>query len=133
MVAYISVSFNKRDQLKQELDAIAAVLESFGIAPFVFLDHYRFEPGQEQAMMQQAMDQIESCAMLIAETSDKAIGIGVEAGYAKAKGKPVIYLRKSSAGHSTTVSGISDFRVIYTGMEDLQQQLTVVITQIIQV
>ena len=130
MKAYISISFNKRDQSDQELDALRRVLNDFNIIPFVFVDQYKFDPAQEQVMMQQAMEDIDQCTMLIAETSDKAIGIGVEVGYAKAKGKPVIYIRKSTAEHSTTVSGISDFQIIYTDESDLEQQFREIITRI---
>jgi nucleoside 2-deoxyribosyltransferase len=75
-------------------------------------------------MMQQAMLDIDQCDILIAEVSDKAIGIGVEAGYAKGKNKPVIYLRQKDCEHSTTISGISNYSIIYENINDLEQQLT---------
>ena len=130
MIAYISISFNQRDKLDQEVDALVRVLNNFKITPFLFVDNYQFAPTQERIMMQQAMDDIDKCAMLIAETSDKAIGIGIEAGYAKAKGKPVIYIRRNTAAHSTTLSGISDFQIIYASVQNLEQQFGSVITQI---
>jgi len=130
MTAYISVSFKKRAQLDMELDSLIRVLNEFRIVPFLFVDHYQFNPEQEQIMMQQAMKDIEQCSMLIAETSEKAIGIGIEAGYAKAKGKPVIYIRRSTASHSTTMSGISDFQIIYTDVNDLERQFRALITRI---
>ncbi|MFC0513728.1 nucleoside 2-deoxyribosyltransferase [Mucilaginibacter angelicae] len=130
MTAYISISLNKRNQLDPELDCVMRVLSDFKIVPFLFVDHYRFEPAQERIMMQQAMKDIDQCAMLIAETSDKAIGIGIEAGYAKAKGKPVIYMRRNTAEHSTTMSGISDFQIIYSDVNDLEQQFRKIITRI---
>ena len=74
-------------------------------------------------MMKQVMADIDNCDILIAETSDKAIGIGVEAGYAKAKDKTVIYLRQKDTEHSTTVSGISDFQIIYLDTNDIKNQL----------
>lgn len=122
--AYISVSFHNRLLYTQALTAIAEALTSFWILPFIFIDHYTFEPFHERTMMAQAMKDIDRCNLLIAETSDKAIGIGVEAGYAKAKGRPVIYLRHKDAAHSTTVAGISDSQIFYTDTKDLQQQLT---------
>jgi nucleoside 2-deoxyribosyltransferase len=128
--AYISISFNKRKELDQEVDCLMRVLNDYRIVPFLFVDHYRFDPTQEQVIMQQAMKDIEQCSLLIAETSDKAIGIGIEAGYAKAKGKPVIYMRKNTAEHSTTLSGISDFQIIYTNVNDLERQLRAIIPQI---
>jgi nucleoside 2-deoxyribosyltransferase len=81
-------------------------------------------------MMQHALQMIDDCDLLIAETSDKAIGIGIEAGYAKAKGKKVIYLRNENAEHSTTLSGISDFQIAYTGCEDLGKQLSFAISPV---
>jgi len=127
MRAYISVSFNKRKLLDKELTAIITTLKEFGIAAFVFVDHYKFELSEERQMMEQAMNEIDNCDLLIAETSDKGIGIGVEAGYAKAKNKPVIYLRQTDAAHSTTVSGISDSQIIYSDSGDLAKQLAVIL------
>ena len=75
-------------------------------------------------MMQTAFAEIDKCEILIAEVSDKAIGIGIEVGYAKAKNKPVIYLRHATAEHSTTVSGASDYTVIYADDTDLKKQLS---------
>ncbi|HSZ84386.1 MAG TPA: nucleoside 2-deoxyribosyltransferase [Puia sp.] len=109
MTAYISISFSKRKFLDKELIAISSTLNEHKIKPFIFVDSYKFESAQEQQMMQQAMTDIDNCDILIAEVSDKAIGIGIEVGYAKAKHKPIIYLRKKEAEHSTTISGISDF------------------------
>ena len=131
MTAYISVSLKYRKSLNAELTAIADSLNETGITPFIFVDNYKFDLTQEKEMMQQAMTDIDRCDLLIAETSDKAIGIGVEVGYAKAKGKPVIYVRKKRAEHSTTVSGISDFQIFYNDKEDLQKQLTVIAKEIL--
>jgi len=130
MRAYISISFVKKSLLGNELNSIASTLACFNISPFVFVDQYQFDATQQRQMMQQAMNDIDSCDLLIAETSDKAIGIGIEVGYAKAKGKPIIYLRKQTAEHSTTVSGISDFQIVYASTEDLQKQLARVLTKI---
>jgi nucleoside 2-deoxyribosyltransferase len=124
MTAYIAVSFSKRKLLDKELNAIKDSLKINGITPFVFVDNYKFSETQEREMMQQAMNDINRCDLLIAETSDKAIGIGIEVGYAKANNKPVIYLRQKETEHSTTVSGISDFQIIYSDINDLQLQLT---------
>jgi 2'-deoxynucleoside 5'-phosphate N-hydrolase len=129
MTAYIAISFNKRQLLKKELRAIRDCLEINGITPFVFADNYKFNERQEKEMMQQAMDDIKRCDLLIAETSEKAIGVGIEAGYAKANNKPIIYMRQNETEHSTTVSGISDYQVIYSDINDLQIQLTKILKE----
>lgn len=131
MKAYISVSLSKRKFLEAEIAAIKDKLKTFGITSFLFVDQYKFSSAEEKQMMEQAMTDIDCCDMLIAETSDKGIGIGIEAGYAKAKGKTVIYLRQADAEHSTTLSGISDFRVIYFDKHDLGKQLSEVLSEMI--
>ena len=129
--AYISISYNKRQELNDELQSIIETLKKFHIKPFVFVDNFKFSSEQEKEMMQQAILSIDDCDLLIAETSDKGIGIGVEVGYAKAKGKPVIYMRNKNADHSTTVSGLSDSQIIYDDVKDLKEQLAIVLSEII--
>jgi nucleoside 2-deoxyribosyltransferase len=131
MKAYISISFAKRYSLAEEVNSIIETLKKLNIEPFIFVDSYKFRPSQEKEMMQQAMLSIDSCDLLIAETTDKGIGIGVEVGYAKAKGKRVIYIRNKNGEHSTTASGISDFQIIYDDLFDLKRQLTVALSAIV--
>jgi 2'-deoxynucleoside 5'-phosphate N-hydrolase len=131
MTAYISVNFSKRKLADKELTAIIGTLKKFKIIPFIFVDNYKFDLTQERQMMQQAMADIDNCNILIALiTAGKGIGIGIEAGYAKAKGKPVIYVRQKDAEHSTTVSGISDFQIVYLDTNDLQEQLAGILNTI---
>jgi nucleoside 2-deoxyribosyltransferase len=130
MRAYVAVSFSNRKLLNNEIAAITDTLKMYEVIPFVFVDSYQFSPEQEQDMMKKAMEEIDDSEILIAEISEKAIGVGIEAGYAKAKGKTVIYVRHKEAGHSTTASGISDFHIIYTDTADLQSQLAAVINKL---
>ena len=127
--AYIAVSYSKRKILQKELEALAQVLNEFSITPFIFVDKYNFTSSEEDEMMQQAFTEINKCGLLIAEISDKAIGIGIELGYAKAMNKPVIYLRNKNAEHSTTAAGASDYKIIYTDADDLSKQLSEVLAK----
>ena len=123
MQAYISISFSKKNELEKEVQAIKNALGKFGISGFVFVDEYQFSAKEEKEMMQKAMEDVEKSAILIAEVSEKGIGIGIEVRYAKAKNIPVIYVRNSSSEHSTTVSGIADFKIIYENEIDLEEKL----------
>lgn len=129
MIAYIAVSFALRKQLEPAVQTIKTVLSQNQITPLVFVDKYNFSVNEEKLMMQTAMHEINNCSFLIAETTDKGIGIGIEAGFAKAKNKPVIYLRNAAAAHSTTLAGLSNFQVIYTDTVDLAKQLTMVLSR----
>ena len=131
MKAYISISCNRRKSLNAEINGIKETLLNQKIEPFVFVDEFEFNSDQEKEMMQQAMRSIDECDLLIAEVSDKAIGVGVEVGYAKAKGKTVIYLRNRNAEHSTTVAGMSDFHIVYNDVTELKLLLSEVLTKIL--
>ena len=127
MKAFISVSYQHRNVKGCAVDTIVSTLQLNHVDAFVFVDHYRFQPFQEQEMMQQAMADIDQCDLLIAEASHKAIGIGIEAGYAKGRGKKVIYIRQEDQEHSTTLSGISDYKIIYNDYKDLEAQLQLIL------
>ncbi|WP_273211912.1 nucleoside 2-deoxyribosyltransferase [Runella zeae] len=131
MTAYIAISFGQRHKLDHQLTIVVEVLRKFNFQPHVFVDRYQFDPTQEKQMMQQVMTNISNCDMLLAETTHKGIGIGIEAGYAKAQNKPVVYLRQHNAEHSTTLSGISDYQIIYESTEALAKQLSLVLGKII--
>ena len=47
----------------------------------------------------------------------------MEVGYAKAKGKPIIYIRHINASHSTTVAGARDHEIIFSNTNDLALQI----------
>lgn len=127
---YISCSFSKSKEFEPILKAIKKQLQTKGFKPMVFVQQYEFLPTQEKQMMTQALKDIDNSVLLIGETSEKGIGIGIEAGYAKAKGIPVVYMRCFTADHSTTLSGMANYHVIYQSELDLAQQLTQVLKQV---
>jgi nucleoside 2-deoxyribosyltransferase len=129
MKAYIAIPYQGRNEIREELDTITSILNQCGVSPFVFADQYSFKAEEEKQMMQQAMEAINQSDWLIAFASEKAIGIGIEAGFAKGKGKPIIYIRHDKAEHSTTLSGISDYQIIYIDLQDLAQKLKRIVDQ----
>jgi nucleoside 2-deoxyribosyltransferase len=122
--AYLSIGFQNRQQLLPETELMRDVLAASQISLFIFVDNYQFPPNEEKQMMQQAFREIDASDLLIAETSEKAIGVGIEIGYAVAMKKPVIYLRKNDAEHSTTAAGSAGYTLIYDNQEDLGKKLS---------
>lgn len=121
--AYLAISLSLRPILDPVVKTLQQVLAEYGIELFVFVDHYQFSPTQEKEMMQQAFLEIDHCDLLIAECSEKAIGVGIEAGYALGKGKQVWYLRPHTASHSTTLAGAAHKSIIYHDIADLADQI----------
>lgn len=121
--AFISISFKKKNELDNEIAAITEVLKKHDINPFVFVNTYIFSPDKEKEMMNKATKEIAISDLLIAEVTDKAIGVGIEIGYAYALGKKIIYLRKKQAEYSITVGGIANQQIMYSNNEDLKTKL----------
>lgn len=131
MKAYIAIALHSRKKMDVVISAIQQQLSDCNISAHVFVDKYHFNSSQEKEMMQQAMTDISNCDVLIAELSEKAIGVGIEVGYAKAQRKPVIYVRHASTEHSTTASGISDYSIVYSSPHDLGTKLRSVLTEVL--
>ncbi len=127
MKAYIATSFSNRQGDKAIINCIVNTLTNLQIQTFVFVDVYSFSAEQEKEMMQTAMKAIDGCEILIADGSHKAVGVGIEAGYAKAKNRQVIYIRPKETEHSTTLSGLSDVSIVYDNLNELEKQLSVTI------
>jgi nucleoside 2-deoxyribosyltransferase len=98
--AFISMSFQHREELAPAINKITDVLRSFDVDAKIFVNDYAFEAGEEAQMMEVACQEIAQCDLLIAEVSHKAIGVGVEVGYAVGLGKPVIYIRQHHLFHT---------------------------------
>jgi 2'-deoxynucleoside 5'-phosphate N-hydrolase len=57
--------------------------------------------------MQKTFALIDASDTVVVDLTEKGVGIGIEAGYAYAKGKPVFTIAKRGSDISTTLSGIS--------------------------
>lgn len=121
--AYLAISFSHRPVLEPVVRALRELFNGYGIELFVFTDQYLFAAEQEKDMMKQAFEEIDGSELLIAECSAKAIGVGIEAGYAMGRGKQVWYIRQETSPHSTTLSGAAHKRFIYRDVEDLTNQI----------
>jgi 2'-deoxynucleoside 5'-phosphate N-hydrolase len=122
--SFLSISYKNRINLQEEVAAIEAVLNDFGISLLVFVDKYQFKTGEEKEMMQTACTEIQAADFLIAEVSEKAIGVGIEVGFASALQKTVIYLRKEGTEYSTTIGGIANHQIVYANTQDLIVRLS---------
>lgn len=128
--AYLSIGYQNRRKLDAEITAIRELLSAHQIELFVFVDEYQFAPEEEKQMMLQAFRDISGSDLLLAEVSEKAIGVGIEIGYAAALGKPIIYLRQAHAEHSTTAAGTAGYSVIYTSAAEIAGLLAPILAKL---
>ena len=121
--AYLGISKSNRINLDIEIEVIRECLKEYEIDLEVFVDKYEFKYQEEKEMMKVAFDYLDRCDLLIVELSKKAIGVGVEVGYAKANNKPIIYIKRSDSEYSTTVGGSSDYIIEYSDENHLKNKL----------
>lgn len=121
--AFLSISYDNKVKLGKEIDKIVSVLTRNGFDTIVFVQKYSYSPSQEKKMMRKALEEIDKCDIFLAEVSKKAIGVGIEIGYAKALSKPILYLKTIDSDYSTTVAGVADEIISYTNLDNLDRLL----------
>lgn len=122
-LAFVSVSYADRTALAPALDAIRAALLSAGFQPHIFVEQYQYSSQEARAMMATALRDVRAASLLIAETTHKAIGVGIEVGAAAAWRIPIVAVRRADAEPSTTVEGLAAVTVAYHHPEDLRAAL----------
>lgn len=120
---FVSASYVHREDLRAALDAIAESVAAQGWRAHIFVQEYAFAPDQQRDMMAATLRDLRAADILIAEVSHKAIGVGIEVGYAAALGIPIIYVRHASAESSTTVGGLAIATITYQTPRDLRETL----------
>ena len=125
--AYFGISKSNRTDFDKEIEQLKKCLSKHNIELFVFVDIYNFKPKQEKEMMKTAFKDIASSSFLIVELSEKAIGVGVEVGYAFATQKPIIYIKRENTKYSTTVGGCSDYIIEYENEFHLYEEMEKII------
>lgn len=127
ITAYFGISKSNRVHFDNEIQQLKNCLTKHDINLLVFVDKYNFNPDQEKEMMSIAFEEIDNSFFLIVELTKKAIGVGIEVGYAVAKQKPIIYIKRKNAKHSTTVARCSNFSIEYENEFHLSEEIEKII------
>jgi nucleoside 2-deoxyribosyltransferase len=132
MRAFLSIKFWGDDRNRQDVEEVIAAIEGAGVEVYCFRrdaekwGEIEFEPGE---MMNVTFNEISRSDFLIADVADWPIGVGVEAGYAYAKGIPVICICSVDKKVANTVAGLAAHVVGYQDYSDMSKQLTTLFTQ----
>ncbi len=121
--AYLAISYSNRKLFDKEVKTLIELCEKNNIKLLVFVDKYDFKENEEKEMMETAFREIDESDFLIAELTTKSIGVGIEIGYAFAKEKPILYLRKKDSEYSSTASGSSSYMIEYENGFDLRDSI----------
>jgi 2'-deoxynucleoside 5'-phosphate N-hydrolase len=93
--------------LIEALDRALAELDMTSVCAVRDLERWG-EVGLEPAdLMRETFRLIDSCDLVLLELSEKGVGLGVEAGYAHARGKPVHVVARRGSDISATLRGVA--------------------------
>lgn len=71
-------------------------------------------------LMRRTFAEIDACEQVLVELSEKGVGIGLEAGYAYAKGKSITVIAQHGCDISETLRGIAQQVVWYEDVMELK-------------
>ena len=132
MKAFLSIKFWGDDRNRQDVEGVISAIQEAGAEVYCFRrdaenwGEMEFEPRE---MMDSTFNEISKSDLLIADVADWPIGVGVEAGYAAAKGIPVICICPEDKKVANTVAGLADNVIRYKNYTDLSEQLSSLLLQ----
>ncbi len=124
MKAYLAIKFHEDYKNRDLIEQISNSLEIAGFKSTVMVRDYekwgkiQFTPVE---LMELTFKLIDESNLLILEFSEKGTGLGIEAGYAYAKNKPIIVVAQYSSEISLTLSGIANEIYFYENPKELSQ------------
>jgi nucleoside 2-deoxyribosyltransferase len=122
MKVFISIKYHQDNKNRATIEGISSALEKSGLETCCVvrdLEQWGEVKFNAQDLMRLTFDQIDSSDAVVIDLTEKGVGLGIEAGYAVAKGKPVVTIAKRGADISATLQGISQKIYLYDKFDEL--------------
>jgi len=126
MRAYLAIKFYEDHRNRQHIDALVDTFSRTGIELVCMQKHverYGDVSLTPAELMRRAFDEIEKSDFITVDTTEKGMGIGIEAGYAYKAEKPVVIIAKPREEVSTTLRGIAADILEYSSYDELSTRL----------
>lgn len=120
--AYFGIKYYEDNRNKALIEVLMAVLRRDGIEPICMasdVEKWGAERLTLQDLMQRTFQEIDESDLVVLEMSEKGVGLGIEAGYAIANGKPLVVMIKRGCELSGTMQGIADFVITYSNPSEV--------------
>ena len=124
--AYLGFKFYEDMSNREGIERIDAVFKKLRMKTSIAvrdLEEWGKKKYESKVFMKKALEEINSSDVVVIEFSEKGVGLGIEAGYAVGKGKPVWVIAKTGSEISTTLAGTAEKIIFYDNPEDLQTRL----------
>ena len=126
MKFYLAIKYHPNNQNKEFIETLCSILADLGFHSTVVardIEKWGTRKLGPQELMEYTFHAIDKCDVVLVEFSEKGVGLGIEAGYAFAKGKPIIVIAKTGSEISTTLRGIASEVIFYNHLDELTESL----------
>lgn len=123
MRAYLGIKYHDDYRNGQLIEEILEILEGKGYETSCIVKDCQL--GREFCvnptdLMKETFKRIGSCDLVVIEFSEKGVGLGIEAGYAFARGIQVVTIAEEGSQVSETLEGISRRVIKYRSLDELR-------------
>lgn len=128
MKAYIGIKYYEDFRNRNIIEKISLVLENRGYKTSCIVrdtEQWGLVKIEPHELMKATFDEIDSCDIVIIDLSEKGVGLGIEAGYAFAKGIPIITIAEEGSDISKTMEGISRQVFTYRDINEIEKRLII--------
>jgi nucleoside 2-deoxyribosyltransferase len=122
MRAYIAIKYHPDSRNRPAIEQISCALEQNGFDTICLardLEDWGRVQFSPEELMQRAFEAINASDLVVVDLTEKGVGIGIEAGYAWAKRKPILTIAQTGADISATLQGISQWVLQYDSLDEL--------------
>lgn len=126
MKIYFAIKYHEDNKNRELIESISDILDQYGhnsICIAKDIEKWGENSYDPRELMQISFTVIDKADLVLIEFSEKGVGLGIEAGYAKATNKPIIVICKSGSDVSDTLKGIAKEILFYEKLSDLKPAL----------
>ncbi|HHY25416.1 MAG TPA: nucleoside 2-deoxyribosyltransferase [Desulfitobacterium dehalogenans] len=123
MKAYIGIKYHHDCRNRVIIEKISSILECAGYETSCIIrdiEKWGSVTVTPNELMEITFKEIDSSNVVVIDVTEKGVGLGIESGYAYAKGIPVYIIAKKGSEISNTILGISKKVLIYEQLEDIE-------------
>lgn len=120
--AYIGIKYYEDNRNQPEITQLSRQLEQSGYKTVCIardVEKWGAVHLPPPELMQHTFTEIDRSDLIVMEMSEKGVGLGIEAGYAYAKGKYLLIVLKNERELSSTMAGIASKIIRYRSLEQL--------------
>jgi 2'-deoxynucleoside 5'-phosphate N-hydrolase len=120
--AYLAIKYHPDSSNRAHIESILRELEKLGYTTACVardLEQWGKTHLSAEDLMQKSFELLDASDTVVVDLTEKSVGLGIEAGYAYAKGKPILTIARSGSDISTTLSGISSRIAWYNEYEEI--------------